>query len=185
MLANLHRINFALLLALGVLCAFQWGTEKTARGRISGLLKSQADLTRSLAEQTESLNAARQDLDAFRAQIVSLKTQSDEQAATIRSQNSQIARLENVEASLTRQLTAWKEAVEDYRVALQARDEQIATLVEQRNQFYEANKASVERANAAIAALNDLNEKYHDVVTRYNDLVAQVQAQTPQSGNGS
>jgi len=178
MLVHLHRINFTLLLALAALCVFQWNTEKSARGRINGLLRSEAGLSRQLSETTESLRLANEDLDAFRAQILSLKRQSDEQAATIRTQNSQIARLETVEASLTRQLEAWKQAVEEYRAAIQARDDQITTLVQQRDQFYEANKVSVERANAAIAALNDLNEKYSDVVTRYNDLVAQIQAQT-------
>jgi len=177
--AYLHRLNFVLLLALGALCAAQWNTEKSARVRIGGLLKAQADLTHQLAEATESLKTSREDLDAFRAQILSLKTQSDEQAATIRTQHAQIARLESSETSLTRQLEHWKQAVEEYSAAVKTRDEQIAALTQQRDQFYEANKASIVRANAAVAALNDLNVKYTEVVTLYNNLVAQTQAQTP------
>jgi chromosome segregation ATPase len=179
MSAHLHRLNFVLLLALGALCVFQWSTEKSARARIGGLLKTQEEQARRLAEQTESLQASAQDLEAFRTQILGLKSQVDGQAATIRTQNSQIARLDTVEASLTRQLEIWKKAVDDYHGAVEARDAQIATLVDQRDRFYEANKASIQRANAAVASLNDLNEKYSDVVTRYNDLAAKTQAQTP------
>jgi chromosome segregation ATPase len=179
MSANLHRLNFVLLLALGVLCAFQWSTEKSARSRIGTLLKAHEDLTHRLGEQTESLRASNQDLEAFRTQILGLKSQVDGQAVTIRTQNSQIARLDTVEASLTRQLETWKKAVDEYREAVKARDAQITTLVEQRDRFYEANKVSIQRANAAVASLNDLNEKYSDVVTRYNDLAAKTQAQAP------
>lgn len=185
MLAHLHRINFVLLIAVGSLCLFQWGAESRARRRISSLVASEADLTRQLADQTASLQSAHEDLDAFRNQIVSLKAEVEEQRTTIRTQNSQIARLETVEASLNRQLAVWKEAVEEYRAAIEARDGQITELVRQRDQLYEANKTSIERANAAVAALNDLNEKYTEVVTLYNDLAAQVTAQpasTPAKG---
>lgn len=175
----LHRLNFVLLLGLGTLCLFQWSTERSARARISDLLKSQSDLTHQLAEATESLKSAREDLDAFRRQIVALKAQSDEQAATIRTQTAQLARLESSEKSLTRQLEQWKAAVAEYGVAVKARDEQIAKLIQQRDQYYEANKASIVRANTAVEALNDLNKKYSEVVTLYNNLVAQTQAQTP------
>ena len=179
MLALLHRINLVLLLALGVLCAFQWRTEKSARSRIGGLVKTQADLAHRLSEATESLKATREDLDAFRTQILALKSQTDEQAATIRQQHARIGKLEGSETSLNRQLAHWKQAVEEYRAAIQKRDEQIAALVQQRDQYYEANKTSIERANTAIATLNDLNRKYSEIVTLYNNLVAQTQAQTP------
>ncbi len=175
---HLHRLNFGLLLALGGLCVFQWNTERIARGRIDGLLKSESGLTRQLGESNESLKAAREDLDTFRTQILALKTQGDEQAATIRTQTAQIARLESSESSLTKQLDHWKQAVTEYTAAVKARDEQITGLVQQRDQFYEANKASIVRANAAVAALNDLNQKYSEVVTHYNELVAQEQART-------
>ncbi len=69
--------------------------------------------------------------------------------------------------------------MEEYGAAVKTRDEQIGTLVQQRDQYYEANKASIVRANNAVAALNDLNRKYSEVVTLYNNLVAQAQAQTP------
>lgn len=174
---SLHRLNFILLLSLGALCVFQWNTEKTARTRIGSLLNERENLTQRVAEQSDSLHAANEDLDAFRKQILALKAQTDEQVTTIRTQKSNLTRLEGSEASLTRQLELWKQALEEYRGAIAARDDQIKTLVEQRDQYYAANKAAIERANHAVAALNDLNEKHNDVVTRYNALAAQAQAQ--------
>ncbi|MEJ1972193.1 MAG: hypothetical protein WDM96_06895 [Lacunisphaera sp.] len=177
--AYLHRLNLVLLLALGVLCAFQWNTGKIRAQSHRELAQSQSGLTHQLAEATDSLKAAREDLDAFRAQILALKTQGDEQAATLRKQSAQIGKLESSETSLTRQLEHWKQAVEQYGAAVKTRDEQIATLIQQRDQYYAANKAAIERANTAVAALNDLNQKYSEVVTLYNSLVAQTQAKTP------
>jgi chromosome segregation ATPase len=174
---NLHRFNFILLLSHGTLCVFQWNTERTARSRIGSLLKERETLTQRVTEQTDSLQAANADLDGFRKQILALKSQTDEQVATIRTQKAQVARLEATEAAHLRQLEQWKQALEEYRVAIEARDGQIKTLVEQRDKYYEANKVAIERANRAVATLNDLNEKYSDVVTRYNALAAQNQAQ--------
>lgn len=174
---SLHRFNLILLLSLGSLCVFQWSTEKTARTRIGSLLKERETLTHQLAEQTDSLKASNEDLDAFRKQILALKAQTDEQVTTIRTQKAQVSRLEATETALNRQLEQWKQAFEEYRLAIEARDGQIKTLVEQRDQYYASSKAAIERANKTVAALNDLNEKYSDVVTRYNTLAAQAQAQ--------
>lgn len=180
---NLHRFNFILLLSLGTLCVFQWTTEKSARSRIGSLLKARETLTERVSEQGDSLRSANEDLDAFRKQILTLKAQTDEQVTTIRTQKAQVTRLEATEAAHIRQIEQWKQALEEHRVAIEGRDGQIKTLVEQRDQYYEANKAAIERANRTVAALNDLNEKYSDVVTRYNALAAQAQAQETAANN--
>lgn len=181
----LNRINFALLIAIGVVTLFQWNVERQARQKINSLQRTTAAHEAKISEQDETIKGANEDLDRFRTQVADLKNQNDSQVVEIRDQKAKLFQLDEAKTNLTKQTESLRQALDAFKAALASRDENIKTLLEQREQLYAANKNAVEKANLAITSFNELNGKYADLVTRYNDLVAKSQAiaaNTPKEG---
>lgn len=176
MIRQLNRINFVLLLALAVVTVFQWNAEHDARLSINALQRSAALQDRKIAEQDETIRGNNEDLDHFRSQVLELKNQNDAQAVDIRDQRAKLFQLEETKTNLARQTESLRQSLDAFKAALASRDDNIKTLLDQREQLYSANKSAVEKTNLAVTAFNDLNAKYADLVTRYNDLVAKTQA---------
>jgi len=170
-------LNFGLLLLLGSVCVFQWYREKDYGARITDLQRTAGTQENKLAQQTEDLRRVNEDLDGFKQNVATLKTQTDEQVAAIRAQKAQIFTLEGEKDRLSKQLVNWQHALEEHKAAVAARDQNIQTLLAQREQILSANKDTAEKANQAILAYNELATKYDDVVKRYNTLATQYKAE--------
>lgn len=170
-------LNFIFVLLLGGICVFQWYREKNYGDRITELQHTTDSQQNKLAQQTEDLRRVNEDLDGFKQSVTALKTQTDEQVAAIRSQKAQIFTLEGEKEKLSKQLLNWQRALEDHKTALTARDQNIQTLLSQRDQILTANKETAEKANQAILAYNELATKYDDMVKRYNTLATQYKAE--------
>jgi chromosome segregation ATPase len=179
MIRNLNRINLVLIVLIGGLCVFQWQVEKHARANINSLQRTTAIHEQKIAEQEENLKGANEDIERFRVQVTELKALSDDQAIQIRDQKAQVFKLDEAKTQLTKQTESLRQALDVYKAAITSRDENIKTLLEQRDQLFTANKNAVEKANLAIATYNEINTKYADLVGRYNDLAARVQATAP------
>jgi len=179
-------LNFVLLLVLGGVCVVQWSREKDYGAQITALART-SDIQQSrIAEQTDELRRTSEDLDGFRTAVANLKSQADEQVGQIREQKAQIFTLEHERERLSKQLTQWQQSLAEHRAAIATRDENIKTLLGQRDQILAANKDAAEKANQAVVAYNELASKYEDVVTRYNTLATQYKtereaAQAPRS----
>jgi chromosome segregation ATPase len=176
MIQNLNRINLVLIVLIGGLCVFQWQVEKNARANINSLQRTAANHEQKIAEQEENLKGANEDIEHFRVQVTELKAQSDDQVIQIREQKAQVFRLDEAKTQLTKQSESLRQALDAYKAAIASRDENIKTLLEQRDQLYASNKSAVEKANLAIGSYNEINTKYADLVGRYNELAAHVQA---------
>lgn len=176
MTRHLNRINFVLLIVIAGVTLFQWNIERDARQRINSLQRTTAAHEQKIAEQDETIKGANEDLDRFRTQVSELKTQNDAQVIEIREQKAKLFQLEELKTTQTKQIESLRQALDAFKAALASRDENIKTLLEQREQLYAVNKNAVEKANLAINSYNDVNGKYADLVTRYNDLVAKTQA---------
>jgi len=177
----MHRtftyLNFVLLLALGGTCVFQWRQERQYGERITELQR-QSDLQQNkLAAQAEDLRRTGEDLDGFKQTVATLTTQTEQQAADLRMQKAQAFTLQNDKDRLDRELAVWKNALEEHKAAVASRDDNIRTLLKQRDDLVAAQKDAAAKANTAIVAYNDLAAKYDDVVGRYNTLATQYQAE--------
>jgi uncharacterized coiled-coil DUF342 family protein len=170
-------LNTVLLVLLGGTCVYQWSQEREYGDRITGLQKQSDQQQNKILIQTEDLRRTGEDLDGFKANVAKLNEQTESQAESIRQQKAQVFLLETEKKSLTKQLEAWKQAVEDHKAALANRDQNIQTLLTQRDQVITAQKETAEKANQTIAAYNELATKYEDVVTRYNTLATQYKAE--------
>jgi len=163
-------LNFGLLLFVGGLCVFQWGKEKEYGRRIAELHRTSTDQAAKLQEQSEAIRRTSEDLDGFKAQVSTLKTQTDDQNTQLRQQKAQIFNLEQEREKITHLADNRQAALEEYKKAVAERDVNINTLLDQREQLVTANKDAAGKANQAILAYNELSTKYEDVVTRYNTL---------------
>jgi len=181
----LHRFNLGLLVLFGGLCVFQWRGEHETRRQITELRKTAEDQQQKLSEQSEALIRSHEDLDGFRSDIAGLRQQADEQNVQIRQQKAQIFTFEQDKDRSTKQAEVWSKALENYKAAIGARDDNIKTLLEQRDQLYTANRGAVEKANQAIVAYNDLTAKYSDLVKQYDELGTRYKAEHPEIANAS
>lgn len=170
-------INLSLLVVLGTLCVIQWTHEKDYGRQLVELRQTAASQGDKLAVQEESLQRAGEDLEGFKQQIVVFKEQADANNTVIREQKSKLFLLEEEGAKTTRQLADWQKALEEYKKGISLRDDNIQTLLGQRDQLAAANKDVAAKANQAIVAYNELATKYEDVVTRYNTLATQYKAE--------
>ena len=174
-----------MLIVLGGLCVVQWAREKEYTGKIEELQRTASRQSDKIAEQEESLRLTREDIDGFRTQVDALRSKVDGQNVLIREDKAQLFSLEAEKEKLTRRGEVLKQTVEDYKNAVGGRDENIKSLLEQREQLVTANKDAAGKANQAISAYNELGGKYDEIVTRYNALAARYkadQAAAPTSG---
>ena len=170
-------INFSLLVLLGGLCVFQWSREKDYGRQLVELRQTATTQADKLAVQGESIQRANEDIEGFKHEIVAFKSQADENNSLIRQQKARIFSLEEENGKASRQLAEWQKALEEYKKAITSRDDNIKTLLAQREQLVEANKDIAGKANQAVTAYNDLTTKYEDVVKRYNTLVTQYKSE--------
>lgn len=185
MIRTLNTLNFVLLLVVGGLCIFQWSREKDYARRLSELQQTTGDQKAKLAEQAEAVQHAQEDLEGFRGQVATLSRESAEQTALIREHKGQIFSLEAERTKLSRQAAASQQTLDEYKTAINGRDENIRTLLRQREQLVAANKDAANKANQAIAVYNDLIGKYENVVSQYNALVASQTKDTRPSLKGN
>ncbi len=170
-------LNLTLLVLLGSLCVAQWSHEREYARQLGDLRQTTATQADKLAMQGETIQRAVEDIEGFKREVVSFKEQADENNALIRQQKARIFLLEEEKGRVTRQLADWQKALDEYKKAVNGRDDNIKTLLAQREQLVTANKEVAAKANQAVFAYNDLTTKYEDVVTRYNALAARYQSE--------
>ena len=170
-------LNFALLGLLGGLCVVQWSQEKGYALQLAELRHTATSQADKLAVQAEAIQRSGEDIEGFKHEIEAFKAQADGNNALIRQQKARLFVLEEAKVKTDRQLADWQRALEEYKNAISIRDENIKTLLGQRDQLVATNKDVAAKANQAIGAYNDLATKYEDVVTRYNTLAARYQTE--------
>ncbi len=170
-------LNLALLVGLGGLCIAQWSSEKEYSHQLTDLRQTSSSQAAKLTAQEETIQHAHEDTEEFKHEIVAFKTQADENNALIRQQKAELFQLNAEKGKLSTQLAEWQKALTEYKSAIAGRDENIKTLLSQREELVSANRDVAAKANQAVAAYNDLTTKYEDVVTRYNTLVTRYQSE--------
>lgn len=170
-------LNLTLLVFLGGLCVFQWTHEKEYALELADLRRTATGQADKLTVQGELLQRANEDIESFKKEIVAFKTQADENNGIIRQQKVQLFVLEEEKGKVAHQLADWQKALDEYKKAISNRDENIKTLLAQREQLVVTNKEVAAKANQAVGAYNDLATKYEDVVTRYNTLATQYKSE--------
>ena len=179
----LNRLNAIFIVLIGALVAYQWSGESRADGLIVALRASGQKAEQRIAEQTEALKQANEDLQEFKTVISGLKAKIDDADAQIRQQKARVFTLERDAARTASETSSLKASLAAFSTAVQSRDANIRTLLEQRHKLADAASDAAHKANEAVAQYNQLASQYQDLVTKYNDLVRRRQEAPGAPGN--
>ena len=168
-----QNLLIVLALALCGLCAFQWYEQTIQRNEITTLNGMVYEKNVAFQDATNSIATMDRQVAQMDARLAEIKAAAAANGQLVISQKAEIFQLQFAGSNLTNEITQYQAAVD--------------TLQSKLKEAY----AGIEKQNAAITNLaaqrDDFVKKYNesmkdrnDVVTRYNDLVNQVQKQ--QSG---
>jgi len=174
----LNRINVILIALVGALCFWQWSGEKKGDAQLENLRRVVAADESHLAAQDQAIRGANEDIDEFKAEITALKKRSDAGDIEVRQAKARLFTLEQQAKQSATEAEISARALAAYKQGVVARDANIHTLLDQRQQLVTANQDAVRKADGAIKAYDDLANKYSALVTQYNDLATRYKALT-------
>jgi uncharacterized coiled-coil DUF342 family protein len=166
----LHYFNLLGVVALAVLCAFQWRINRELNLHTNRLEKDRIDQRLHIEEQQEQIHARTADLDSFRESLQ--RAAADLKAAE---SNFFVSRRES--AQLTLERDQLKESVAEWSQAVAERDKQLLRLSDQlqelaaeRNDVVLKYNSLAEKHNETVQTLNDRIREFNTLVERYNTL---------------
>jgi uncharacterized coiled-coil DUF342 family protein len=146
----LHYFNFAGILALAILCAFQWQANRTANLEVIRLEKIGLQQASNLAEKEKTLKGSASDLESFRQQLAQTHAELKDLEPKLATATHENLQLVSERDALKKSLTNWVSAVS-------ARDERL------RSANLQFEQLSADR-NQTVSKFNELAEKYNSVV---------------------
>lgn len=165
---TLQWINLGGVLALAVLSGWQWQTNRQLNHEVQRIEGMRLKQIEELEQKEQALAGYRADLEVFRKSI----TDSGESLTSARDQAAKVGR-ELAQAARDRE--ELKAAVAKWSEAVQLRDEQIKkgnqdleSLVKQRNDAVDQLNALVKKYDQLVLELNARTEKYNALVTELN-----------------
>lgn len=164
---SLTWINLAGVLALAVLCSFQWRANRALNLDVNTLQKTGQAQAARLAEQDKTLADLASDLDSFRGQITRAHAELRETAGKLHTTEAAVAQLSAERDQLQEGITRWTAAV-------QARDERLAEANHRIREVGGRLKEAVEKFNDLAARYNERTQQLNDLTTRYNETVEQL-----------
>jgi chromosome segregation ATPase len=159
---SLQYFNLLGVVALGVLCVFQWQANRRANLDEIALEKTRQALTAKVEEQSNSLKNLTADLEGFREQLAKASVSAKESDAKLRAAEREISSLTAERDQLKTNVVTWAEAVAARDARLNGANEVI-------------QKTAAER-DKTIARFNTLAEKHNAVVKELNESLARIAA---------
>lgn len=150
-------VNFGGVLALAVLCAVQWTTNRAVQLEVRRLEQVRREQAARLEEQETAARAMSADLEDFRTRLAGSLQE-------VREAEEKAARFERESMELAAERDAYKARIEQWAEAVAARDAQLETLQAQLQQ--------------AAAARNEATQRFNELATRYNSVVEDLNTRT-------
>lgn len=155
---GLQLFNLVGVVALAILCVFQWQRDRALNLEVNRLEQVRIDNEGKLSEQAKTLAGLNSDLALFKDQVTTARTELSELRDKFR-----IAETENVQ--LVAERDQLRESLTNWMQAVTLRDERLK----------EANahiQDLGDRLNDSIRKYNELATNYNSVVTNLNTLRA-------------
>jgi len=163
-----QNLLITLALALCGLCVWQWYAQTLQRNEIETLNRTVYDQSVTIRDNTNSIATMGHQVAEMDARITELKTAAKSNEQLVVTQKREMTRLQFISANLTNAISNYKSAADSLSAKLTEayagitkQNEVITNLVAQRDEF-------VKKYNGEVKDRND-------VVSKYNDLVNQVQ----------
>lgn len=152
---RLQYWNLFGVLALGVLCVFQWRHDRQLNLELNASRKTLQAQERQLAENAKTLEGLSVDLAGFKERYTTTRTEATELQSKLQAS-------ERANAQLTGERDQLKESVTNWAAAVTVRDERL--------------KEASARVTELVAKLNDSITKFNSLATNYNSVVDQLNA---------
>lgn len=136
-------LNFFGVIALAILCGFQWRANGRLDAHVIALNKLSAEQQSKMVDQSRTIQEDAADLDDFRRRLSLSETQLADTRQKLAERNTEYDQIQNT-------LKKWIQAVADRDAALKQAGQEIQKLAADRND--------------AIQKFNDLAGKYNAVV---------------------
>lgn len=163
---SLPYINLLGVVALSVLCVFQWSTNRSANLEVARLEKVRIGQVTQLAEREKALQGCQGDLESFRTQLVEVNTRWKENEKKITSSDRELQQITAERDQLKTNITMWTEAVAVRDERLKKVNAEIQTLAADRNE-------AVTKYNELAAKQNQTVKDFNELIVKYNQLVSQ------------
>jgi chromosome segregation ATPase len=191
MTRTLQILNLLGILALVVLCIFQWQANRRLNLQYIDLEKTRNKLTAQTTQLQSNLDGATADLNDFRARIAAGQSAAKKSDDKLAAAATQIQTLTAQQHQLQSAADSFKSTIDKWTATVAARDQtfrqaqsQVQTLAEDRNASiqkfndlalkYNAAIEEIKKANEAIKKLaqdrNDAVQKFNDLAAKYNAL---------------
>ncbi|MDB5303366.1 MAG: hypothetical protein JWM97_915 [Phycisphaerales bacterium] len=155
MIRFLQFFNLVGVVALAVLCGFQWNVNRKANLELitlDGVRQSQAS---KIVEQAATIKRYAEDIEDLRDRLSRAEASLDETTGKLTAANAEGKKLTAERDELKSSVTTWMAAVAERDAALKQSREQQEKLGKERNE--------------AITKFNDLATKYNGIVKELND----------------
>jgi peptidoglycan hydrolase CwlO-like protein len=166
---RLGYINLFGVLALAVLCAMQWQSNRALnleRNRFEKTTQTQAAELKAQAKTVQGLSG---DLESFKAQFTRADKESKDGARELASLQRKLAQLEREKTQLMESVTNWAGAVTVRDERLKDANQRINDLAEQLNDSIRKFNSLATNYNQSVQKMNELTKKYNEVVEMLNE----------------
>lgn len=164
---TLTWLNLAGVIALTVLCGFQWRANRALNLDINALQKTGYTQAARIAEQDKTLAGLAADLEGFRKQIGRAHGEVRDLAGKLHDSENAVAQLGAERDQLKENLTRWTAAV-------QQRDERIAEANDRIREIGGRLKDAVDKFNDLATRYNERTKQLNDLTAQYNTVVEQL-----------
>jgi chromosome segregation ATPase len=175
---TLTWLNLSGVMALAVLCGFQWRSNRTLNLDVNALQKTGMTQAARLVEQDHALAGLAADLERFRGEI-------GRAHAELRDTSNRLQVSEQSASKLGAERDQLKTSIARWTAAVEARDQRIAEANERIREVGGRLKDAVEKFNELATRYNERVEQLNQLTSRYNTVVEQLNQSRgggPQSG---
>jgi chromosome segregation ATPase len=159
----LHILNLAGVVALTLICVFQWRRDRALNLELNRSEKLRLEQTEKLAEQEKTLRGATDDLGIFKEQFARAQVEAANTGKELRALQQTNSFLSAAYEYSQENLTVWSNAVA-------TRDKLIADANENIKTMNERAQDLGTRLNESIRKFNELATNYNTVVETLNSL---------------
>ncbi len=163
---SLQLVNFVGVVALAVLCVFQWRGNRELNLEVNSLLKHRMEHVKTIENQEKEIKGCRSDLESFRELLARTNVEFKETEKKLHAADASVFQLTNERDQLRSSITNWAAAVSARDDQLKKLDEQLQSLATDRNEAVVRFNELAEKYNGVVKDLNDRTQQLNDLIAK-------------------
>lgn len=164
---TLTWLNLAGVVALALLCVFQWRTNRALNLDVNALEKTSQFQAVKIGEQEKNIQGLSADLENFRTQLTRAQ-------AELRDTSDKLSTSERDNAQLAAERDQLKDNIEKWTAAVHLRDQRIAEANDRIHEVGHRLKEGADKFNELATRYNEIVKQMDELTVKYNALVTQL-----------